>query len=750
MHERLFGWLLRLVNRNWVFLVLLASLTGAVSYSLDRANWVSDDQELIAAFTGGILLGWLLARSRYRGLFAAFYSILIAALSAIELTADIVPSTGQVLSLSADLLNELNLRAFQFYLRAGGWVETFQSGQNIEDTGLFVLLVGFLLALCGAWLMWELLRRRRALSGLLPIGLLFAINAHLSQQPLIGYAVFLLSAALLVARTAYSRQHEDWQRRGVDYPEQLGLEWGVTAVIAALIIVLLARIGPLAGTPEGWQIVSEWLKERQEQTSETAERLFSGVNSPPPAAGGASDVSVNVPNLGQVGSPIAQGYETVMWVTTSDPPPLPPEVAINTPLQSQPIHYWRGGIYSRYTGRGWEKASLAEENFPQPTGEIEPLAGRYLLRQDFQVVARHTGELFSVNDPLQTAGGPVLRATQADGSRLVVGPETTYSIISQATRVTANQLSAAQAAYPDSIAREYLQLPESLPARVQMLARRLAGSAEDPYQKVLQIQAYLRENFPYDLVVAPAPANRDVVDYFLFDQQRGFCSHYATAMAVMLRSVDVPARVVTGYAMGDYDRQRGAYRVPLSAAHAWVEVYFPGYGWVEFEPTAYRAPIEYPQESVVPSGAPPSLAEAEMPTPQSQPYRVVLVVIAVIGLLALPFWLLRMFSTARQAPALQVDGLYHRIRRALTWAGLSAVPSITPDEFLALYGARLDRYDRLQKALRQATRLYRETVYSPRPPDAMCVRIASQLWRQSLGEWLVLWLRYRWQNFRTR
>lgn len=751
MHERLFGWLLRLIGRNWVFLLLLAMMTSAVSYSLETANWVRNDRGVVTAFIIGIMLGWLLALSRYRGSFAVPYATSISALVAVEVAADIVPPPGYFFRTPFfELLNELNLRAFQFYLRAGGWVETFQSGENIEDTGLFILLLGFFLALCGAWLMWELLRQRRALSGLLPIGILFAINAHLSRQPLVGYTVFLFSAVLLVARTAYSHHHEDWQRRRVDYPEQLGLEWGGAAAIAALLIILLARIGPLAGTPEGWQDVSEWLKERREQTSETAERLFSGVNPPPPAAGGIADVSVNTPNLNQIGSSITQGNETVMWVTTSDPPPLPPEVVINASIKSQPIHYWRSAIYSFYTGRGWEPTSLAEEGFSQPTEEIRPLEGRYLLRQDFEVVARHTGKLFSANDPVQTTGGPVLRATWADGSQLVVGQETTYAVISQATRVTANQLASVQAIYPEAIAREYLQLPEGFPARVRMLARRLAGAADPQYQKVLQIQAYLRENFPYDLSVTPAPANRDVVDYFLFDQQRGFCSHYATAMAVMLRSVDVPARVVTGYAMGDYDRERGAYRVPLSAAHAWVEVYFPGYGWVEFEPTAYRAPIEYPQESAAFSGTPPTLDVAVTPISRSQPYLVVLVVIAVIGLLALPFWLLHMFSVTRQAPALQVDLLYYRIRRALTWAGLSAVPSVTPDEFLAQYGERLDRYNQLQRALRQATQLYRETVYSPHPPDAVRVRIASQLWRQSLGEWLVLWLRAWWENFRRR
>ncbi len=751
IYERMFGWLLRLIGQNWVFLVLLAILTSAVYYSLDAANWVKNDQGLITAFAAGLLLGWLLARSRYRGTVAVPYAVTMLALAAVEAAADIVPPPGQFFGTPFfELLNELNLRAFQFSLRASGWVQTIQGGENVEDTTLFVLLFGYLLALCGAWLMWAMLRRRQALGGLLPIGILFAINVHLSRQPLMSYTVFLLSAILLVARTAFSREHEDWQRRKVDYPEQLGLEWGGVAVITALAIILLARIGPLAGTPEGWQLVSRWLEERREQTADTAERLFSGVNSPPSSAGEDQEVFVTTPNLSRIGSPIAQGNETVMWVTTSDPPPPPPQVAVNAPIPKQPIHYWRSAIYSRYTGQGWEQAPMAEEEFPQPSGEIQALAGRYLLRQDFQVVARHAGELFSVNDPVQTTGGLSLRATLEDGSKLVLGEETSYAVLSQATRVTANQLAGAPATYPEEIAREYLQLPESFPARVQMLARRLTGSAANPYQKTLQIQAYLRENFPYDLSVKPAPENRDVVDYFLFDDPRGFCSHYATAMAVMLRSVGVPARVVTGYAMGEYDYERRAYRVPLSDAHAWVEVYFPGYGWIEFEPTAYQALIEYPEESAGVSGTPPSLGEAAGPAPRPRPFLILLVIVSALALLGLPFLLLRMFSTARQAPALQADALYRRMRRALTWAGLGAVPSVTPDEFLARYEGQLGQYSQLRQALRQATQLYRETTFSPRPPDVVRVRVAGQLWQQALGEWLVLWLRARWESFRSR
>jgi hypothetical protein len=115
----------------------------------------------------------------------------------------------------------------------------------------------------------------------------------------------------------------------------------------------------------------------------------------------------------------------------------------------------------------------------------------------------------------------------------------------------------------------------------------------------------------------------------------------------------------------------------------------------------------------------------------------------------MPFLLLRMFSTTRQAPVIQVDVLYRRMRRVLSWAGLTAAPSMTPDEYLALYCGRLQPYEQLSQALSQATTLYRETTYSPRPPDESRVRRASYLWQRSINEWLTLWLKEIWKRIKS-
>jgi len=96
------------------------------------------------------------------------------------------------------------------------------------------------------------------------------------------------------------------------------------------------------------------------------------------------------------------------------------------------------------------------------------------------------------------------------------------------------------------------------------------------------------------------------VDYFLFDVKQGYCDYYASAMVMMLRSIGIPARFVAGYAPGDYNSQTSAYVVLEQNAHAWVEVFFPSYGWVQFEPTASQPvllrPAQTPQQAVPPVG----------------------------------------------------------------------------------------------------------------------------------------------------
>ena len=131
------------------------------------------------------------------------------------------------------------------------------------------------------------------------------------------------------------------------------------------------------------------------------------------------------------------------------------------------------------------------------------------------------------------------------------------------------------------------------------LARDLTATAATPYDRAQAIEAYLRRSYPYTLEVGAPPAGRDVVDYFLFELKTGFCDYYATAMVVLARAAGLPARFVTGYASGTYDRFTAEYIVLQSDAHAWAEVYFPGIGWVDLNrPPASRKRSLSPQDNL--------------------------------------------------------------------------------------------------------------------------------------------------------
>ncbi|WP_028544589.1 transglutaminase-like domain-containing protein [Paenibacillus taiwanensis] len=138
---------------------------------------------------------------------------------------------------------------------------------------------------------------------------------------------------------------------------------------------------------------------------------------------------------------------------------------------------------------------------------------------------------------------------------------------------------------PHEIIATYTSLPQSLPDRVRKLAKELMSPAVSRYEQVKKVQHYLLSHYPYTKAeTAVPPDGADFVDQFLFEQRQGYCNHFSTAMAVLLRAEGIPARWVKGFAPGQVEAS-GQYVVRASAAHSWVEVYFPQIGWVAFEAT---------------------------------------------------------------------------------------------------------------------------------------------------------------------
>jgi transglutaminase-like putative cysteine protease len=293
--------------------------------------------------------------------------------------------------------------------------------------------------------------------------------------------------------------------------------------------------------------------------------------------------------------------------------------------------------------------------------------------------------------------------------------------------------------YPDWVRTGYLALPASTPQRVRDLAQQLAAGQLTAYDKAAALQAYLR-GFPYSLDVPAPPAGRDVADYFLFDLQRGYCDYYATALAVLGRAVGLPTRLVMGYASGSYDAGSNSYQVTEADAHSWTEIYFPGYGWVEFEPTASRPAPAFPKRMTEPG------ALTQLPVLQAQDdlnraawlrrgfYLLVLAVLA--GLASVWAWRRR---AERDLPDdLAIRGRFVRLARRSRPLRPGAKPGDTPLQISSELAGQLQRLAKrpaLRTLLGDAgedaaamAELYCRAAYAQQPADGEQRLRAGQLW----------------------
>ena len=158
-----------------------------------------------------------------------------------------------------------------------------------------------------------------------------------------------------------------------------------------------------------------------------------------------------------------------------------------------------------------------------------------------------------------------------------------YEAESELPVTSAADLRASGRDYPPQVAAAYLQLPP-LDPRIPRLAAVAAGSMVSRYDQALAIEQYLKTHFGYTLQL-PRTAVRDPLANFLFERKQGHCEYFASSMAVMLRTLGIPSRLVNGFRSDEFNDLTGNYVVRAKDAHAWVEAYFPGYGWETFDPT---------------------------------------------------------------------------------------------------------------------------------------------------------------------
>jgi transglutaminase-like putative cysteine protease len=197
-------------------------------------------------------------------------------------------------------------------------------------------------------------------------------------------------------------------------------------------------------------------------------------------------------------------------------------------------------------------------------------------------------ELFIFTENVAIDSGDGLRLPEA----LKVGM--TYSVVSHRPNFDPELLRWAAEAYPAEITARYLQLPDTVTDRTRQLALELTAAYDNAFDKVTALNDHLLAEYPYNFFPPAHPDGADAVDTFLFRDKEGICEQYVSALVVMARSLGIPARLAAGYGSGAYNTLTGYYEVRASDAHSWAEVYFPGYGWVPFDPTPGWIPQPYP------------------------------------------------------------------------------------------------------------------------------------------------------------
>lgn len=461
------------------------------------------------------------------------------------------------------------------------------NGQRVTDSILFIAAMAACFWALSVLAGYTLTRHGNHWLAILPTGVaLFIIHTFDSLIP--GHAtylaIYIFFGLVLIARMTYLHRHEHWKESRTALPPHLGLDFmrftlGIVVVIVffAWTVPVLAKAIPAAAE------AAQPIRRSWELLKDRWENAFASLQS---SVGIVHDLYGDTVTLGR-------------GAKLSDNPMLVIKPPAGTPAGVR--FYWRAQVYDDYQNGQWRNTLYgsraydpAGEPFTLPidqgrwvgTFELIPqtsLATIYTPAQPIWVSA--TGQAILVDNPDQTVD---LAGFQAKPS---LRQQRAYQAQSSLSNATVTQMRQAGTDYPDWVTERYLKLPTSITQRTRQLAQEITQGIDNPYDKVTAITEYLRENITYQDTIPVTPRNHEPIDWFLFELKEGFCNYYATAEVVMLRALGIPARWAIGYAQGEL-LGGGMYLARERNAHAWPEVYFPGLGWVEFEPTVSQPTID--------------------------------------------------------------------------------------------------------------------------------------------------------------
>lgn len=753
------------------FLIVFLMLWVA-ALRLWATDWTEDLQRIELLVMTGCLLGGMLGLSIFSGgvvrWLAFMYSVIILPWQ-MGLTIE-----GEKL-LWAD---RLRILADRFVHNA----RIFAENRPVEDSILFLVAMVLLFWLISLMASYQLVRHRRpwvalAVAGLALVLIEYYHNFRSSASLLT--ALFLFLGLMLVGRLHYLDRRLEWEDNKVGVDAEVGFNIGRGTLVAGIILILAAWNFPLLvnalspGTSE-----QEWISLSWQALRSRMSNMVASLQSPPLA----------VPNdFGDVlglGTGATLGDDTIMIITPA------------SKNLSGARHYWRGRSFDSYENSQWINTVDQLRNVEASTKPFDypvwsPLVP---IEVTVQTISSPSRTMYSPGYPQQMDRAAVAQVQQINEEEVDVvsvmaspslRPGDTYQMRGMVAAPSIRQLRQSPEVYPAWVANLYLQLPEDLPKSIVALAEDLTADLDNPYDKVQAITQYLRENIEYVTTVEPAPPGEDPIEWFLFVGKKGYCNYYATAEILLLRSIGIPARLVTGYAEGQSRENGKFFTVQRKDSHAWPEVYFYGAGWVPFEPTVSQ-PVyalaegnetaddqEQPDERgsaldqsrnllrerpdpLIPDRDDLSSVSTTLPVNwiigvsllltvgvlgfvwyrQRRLGRwVPLPVVIEIGLRKRgtlpPRWLL---SWSRFAQAAPVERIFAGIPWMVRILGGKLKPSQTPTEQVGMLVTLLPQGEAAAGIVLDA---YQRAIFSPHEPDLDSARQASaQLWRQVLLGWV--------------
>ncbi len=556
-------------REGWMSVILLGVMLLSLCWAIQAAGWLEQLEFLVPVAIFGLVAGLAFGTSRL--------SIAIAIPISAVLGAVII-----LWSVGGEFHPELSQLSRLDQLRAAGIdaaLTAYRYGA-IQQGIVLAVAMGILMWVTAYTAAFAVYRRHQVLDAILLIGAFLVINLVATLRDLFGFLVlFALAALLLWLRAALVERRSSWQQRRVsenlDVPASImrsGVIFTAVAIGLAWVLTSVAVAAPLTTAVKSLDEL--WL-----DFAADASGFFQGLNSSnarPVSAGFGSSMTVGP-----------------SWSVSDDP--------VLTLVGAERPYYLAAVTYDHYTGRGWSwtdahQRSVAAEapTFPSWTPDRPLISeGFEAVTVTVQILSPQGRDLYAPGFPVrffaptvvtEPSAGPIFGGIEAAGSLETGQMYDVTAIVS--SDVTEAQLASAPTDYEPEITALYLDTTGITDRTREMAATIAATVPNDPYHAAKALATFLRsEAFVYDTsVILPQDANQDMVDYFLHESRRGFCTYYASAMVMMARSQGIPARLAVGYGPGSRVED-GAFLVSQKDAHAWAEVYFPGYGWQIFEST---------------------------------------------------------------------------------------------------------------------------------------------------------------------